>query len=505
MCDQPYNKAQQGRATGSDPLDVVIVGAGISGINTAYRIKTELPGISYMIFEARDAIGGTWDFFKYPGLRSDSDLFTFGFSWRPWSKKNPIADAESILNYMRASAAAEGIEDHIQFNSRVQGASWSTKSQTWKLTIASNTCVRRVYTKFLVLGTGYYDYEKALPAVIPGQNSFAGPVVHTQFWPKDLDYTDKKVVCIGSGATAITIVPVLAQKAASVTMLQRSPSYIVSIPNSTSASLMQRYLPEPLAFTLNRLHFMIFPMVFYYFCRMFPTVSRNMIRKGAAKQLPDGYPIDPDFSPRYSPFDQRVCFAPDGDFYSAIRNGQAKVVTGVIHQVVNDGIMLTSGEKIEADIIITATGLKLRWGGGIDLTVDGQPYTIAEKYTWHSAMLQDLPNTVLVMGYTMASWTLGADIIALLLCRLLKGMRKHSLTSIVPQTPSDNSLKACPLVALNSTYVVAAAKDSPQTGDRGPWRRRMNYLTDLLKVRYGNVSQGLECYQGELPVEGIKF
>ncbi len=373
------------------------------------------------------------------------------------------------------------------------------------MTVLSKTGVERIYAKFLVLGTGYYDYEKALPAVIPGLKSFGGRVVHPQFWPQGLDYTDKKVVCIGSGATAITLVPVLAQKAASVTMLQRSPSYIVSLPNSTSASLLQKCMPERLGFLLNRLYFIVFPLLFYYFCRAFRTVSRNMIRKGATKQLPVGYPVERNFTPRYNPFDQRVCFAPDGDFYAAIRSGRAEIITENIERVIEDGIILSDGTKVAADVIITATGLKVQWGGGIGITVNGQPYSIAAKFTWHNAMLQDLPNTVLVMGYTMASWTLGADATAFLLCRLLKGMRRHSLSSIVPRISNDGSVKACSFMTLSSTYVLAAENEMPKTGDKGPWRRRMNYFTDMFMVKYGDATNSLEAYRGDSLVTGVKF
>ncbi|OQV05057.1 hypothetical protein CLAIMM_09855 [Cladophialophora immunda] len=327
-----------------DIFDVVIVGAGISGINTAYRIQSELPGTTYTVFEARDAIGGTWDFFKYPGLRSDSDLFTFEFSWRPWLANKPIVSVKSILQYMRASATAEGIEPHIQFGCCVKSANWSSKSQMWQLTVKSESGIKRASARFLVLGTGYYDYQQALTTVIPGLGNFKGRVVHPQFWPKDFDYTGLKVVCIGSGATAITLVPAMAQTASSVTMLQRSPL-------------------------------------------LFPTTSRKAIQRSAAKQLPENYPVDPDFSPRYNPFDQRVCFAPDGDFYKAIRDGRTKVVTDTIEEVVADSIILKNKGKIGADIIVTATGLKLQWAGGIDLTVDGQKYCISGKYIWHNAML----------------------------------------------------------------------------------------------------------------------
>ncbi|KIW14507.1 hypothetical protein PV08_07291 [Exophiala spinifera] len=497
--------AVQGSAGGYDTFDVAIVGAGISGINTAYRIQSGLPGTRYTIFEARDSTGGTWDFFKYPGLRSDSDLFTFGFSWRPWLDTNPIATAPSILSYLKASAVTEGIEKHVQLNTRVQSAKWSTKTQVWTLTVASGTVTRRVHAKFLVLGTGYYDYEKALEANIPNLDTFTGRVVHPQFWPSDLDCTDKSVVCVGSGATAVTLVPVLASQSASVTMLQRSPSYVVSLPNPRSASLLLRWLPRRLSYTLNRLYFMIMPMVFYYFCRMFPKTSRNMIRDNAAKQLPENYPVDPHFTPRYNPFDQRVCFAPDGDFYAAIHSGRAAVVTDSIETVVEDGLILKSGGKVSADIIITATGLKLQLGGGIKLTVDGTPVKFGDKFTWHHAMLQDVPNAVLIMGYTMASWTLGADATAFLLCRLLKGMRKHGLSSIVPRMPDTETPKAHPLMDLTSTYVQAATKDLPKTGEFGPWRRRANYFKDYLRVNYGDVSQGLEFWQGDGPVTGVRL
>jgi cation diffusion facilitator CzcD-associated flavoprotein CzcO len=485
--------------------DVVIVGAGISGINTAYRIQSELLGTRYTIFEARDSIGGTWDFFKYPGLRSDSDLFTFGFAWRPWVDSNPIAEAPSILRYLKESVAAVGIDRQIQFRTRVQNAGWSSKRQMWELTVVSGTTIRHVFTNFLVLGTGYYDYENPLESRIPGLDTFAGEVVHPQFWPSDLDYTNKHVVCVGSGATAITLVPALAQRTANVTMLQRSPSYIVSLPNPKSASWLHRCLPTSWSHMLSRLHFMIAPILFYYFCRMFPRAGRNIIRNDAAKQLPENYPIDPHFTPPYNPFDQRVCFAPDGDFYAAVRSGRATVVTDTINRVIEDGIILKSGGKIAADIIVTATGLRLKVGGGINLKVDEEPVRIGEKLTWHHAMLQDVPNTMLMLGYTMASWTLGADASAFLLCRLLKGMRKHHLTSVIPRVPCDRPPKPRPLMNLTSTYVMAAANDLPKAGDTGPWKMRKNYFTDYVKLNYGNVSRDLDLWQEDRLVTGIKL
>ena len=487
-----------------DVYDVVIVGAGISGINTAYRLQSELPGITYTILDARAAIGGTWDFFKYPGLRSDSDLFTFGFQWRPWSEKRAVADGQSILSYIRASATAEGIDRRIHFNSRVQTADWSSKSQNWTLTVNSNNTIKQVLTKFLVFGSGYYDYEQALPAVIPGLSSFNGRIIHPQFWPDDLDYTDKRIVVIGSGATAVTLLPTLAQKAAIVTMLQRSPTYILALPNPASGSLLQKFLPEYLSFKLSRIYFLVLPMMFYYFCRIFPKAAKNFLRNGAASHLPKGYPVDPDFTPSYKPFDQRVCFAPDGDFYAAIRNGRAKVMTGTIKNVVDDSIVLNNGQKIDADIIVTATGLKLRWGGGVKMSVDKQPYLAGDKFTWNHAMLQDLPNCAFVIGYSNASWTLGADATALLLCRILKGVHKHGLTSIIPRIPNE-PMKAIPILSLNSTYVRAAREDMPRAGDVGPWRRRTTYFNDMFKVKYCNVTQDLETYQGDTLVTGITF
>lgn len=495
-----------GRTHASDILDVAIIGAGISGINTAYRIQTDLCDVRYTIFEARNAIGGTWDFFKYPGLRSDSDLFTFGFSWHPWTKRNPIADASSILEYLSAAVASQGIDHNIHFSTRVRKANWCSDSRLWELTVTTKE--GREYTtfaRFLVFGTGYYDYDQALPAAIPGLGSFQGDIVHPQFWPQDLDYADKRITCIGSGATAVTLVPVLSQKAASVTMLQRSPSYIVSIPNKTERTWLTWCIPKRLMFYLNRLYFLTFPMLFYYHARLFPAFSRKAMQKSAAKQLSEGYPIDPNFAPRYNPFDQRVCFAPDGDFYDAIRNG-AQVVTGTIEEVVSDGIVLSDGSKLSADVIITATGLKMQWGGKISISVDGEAYHIGDKLAWHNAMLQDLPNAIMVTGYTMASWTLGADAIALLLCRLLRGMRKHRVSVIVPRLPADGSVKSCPLLTLSSTYVLTAKQESlPQTGDKSPWRRRSNYFHDQLKFRYGDVTEALEIYREGLPVTGLKF
>jgi cation diffusion facilitator CzcD-associated flavoprotein CzcO len=475
-------------------LDVVIVGGGITGIDAAYRFQTELPGCKYTVLEARGAIGGTWDFFRYPGIRSDSDLFTFGFPWRPWTEKKSIAEGELIVNYIREAAKAEGIDHHVRFHHRLIAADWSTKAQTWTLTVEANGEIISMYSRFLMMGCGYFDYEKPLPVVIPGLADFQGEVVHPQFWPQDLDYTDKEILIIGSGATAITLLPNLAKKAARVTMIQRSPSYLMNLPNPKSGGLLYRYLPESLAFKLTRLYFLIFPVLFFQYCQMFPNAATRMFRNATIKELPENYPYDPHFKPTYKPWDQRVCFTPDGDFFEAIRKGKADVATGVIQSVTKDGILLESGQKINADMIVTATGIKIKIGGGVRLSINRQPIDISEKYMWKNTLLQDVPNCAFVIGYTTMSWTLGADATNRLFCRLVRTMLRDGFTSVVPRLEDAKSLQSVPIFHLRSTYVQKGLCNMPKTGDSGPWKRRKNYMVDVYEANYGNLKNGLEYH-----------
>lgn len=472
-----------------EDFDVIIIGAGISGINAAYRVQTELPSSRYLILDAREDIGGTWNFFRYPGLRSDSDLYTFGFSWKPWTAGMPIATGPLIMSYLREAVSETGIDKHIRFNHHITAADWSTQEQHWRLSATNSDGDTVLFkSKFIVMGTGYYDYDKVLPASIPEIENFAGPVIHPQFWPKDFDYSNKNIIIIGSGATAITLLPNLAEKAAHVTMVQRSPGYILKVENSGSKF---RFLPQSLALQLTRLFHIIMPILFYGFCRLFPARARDLLQKGVAKQLPETVPLDPHFTPRYQPWDQRICFTPNGDFFKAIRNTSASVVTGTIRQVVEDGVILDSGEKLKADIIVTATGLKLKSMGGVQISVDNEKVEVGTKYAWNNAMIQDVPNLFFVVGYINASWTLGADATARTFCRLFKYMQAKGHKSAVAGGVDAKALGFRPLLGLNSTYVTQGASVLPKCGNSGPWQPRMNYIVDLYKAVMGDITNGL--------------
>lgn len=478
----------------NDLFDIIIVGAGISGINAAYRIQTELPSASYTIIEARGGIGGTWDLFRYPGFRSDSELYTFGFAWRPWAEQKAIADGGSIRNYIRESAALYGIDQKVQFHRKLISANWSSDQQAWSLLVDEEGHKTYLHARFVILSTGYYDYDEALSSHIPGIEKFTGKVIHPQFWPEDLDYKDKKIVVVGSGSTAITLIPSLAETASHVTMLQRSPTYIVARPAINPFSQWAHSLfPNWLAHRITRLRALIGSFLLIKYCANFPLAARELLKKATIKELPPNIPHDPHFSPRYNPWEQRLCLCPDGDFFAAMRAGKASVVTDTITTVTETGIQLTSGTTLDTDIIITATGLKLKFVGGAHISVDNVPITMSDKFLWQTAMLQDVPNMATVFGYTNASWTLGADITALLVCRLLKSMKAKGVTSAVPRLENDaEGMKPLPMLNLSSTYVVRGAKELPRTGDKAPWRPRSTYFSDLWGARFGSVTEGLE-------------
>ena len=474
-------------------FDIIIVGAGISGINAAYRIQTELPSASYTILEARETIGGTWDLFRYPGFRSDSDLYTFGFAWRPWAEQKMIADGRSIRKYIDESAALYGIDKKIRFRCKFLSANWSSDQQVWSLLVDEEAQETRLHARFVILCTGYYDYDEALSSYIPGIERFTGLVVHPQFWPEALDYKDKKIIVIGSGSTAITLIPSLAKTASHVTMLQRSPTYILARPAVDAfGQWAQKYLPDWLAHRITRVKFLVLSFLFIKFCVIYPLAARNLIKKATLKQLPDDTPHDPHFSPRYNPWEQRLCLSPDGDFFEAMRAGKATVVTDTITSVTETGIQLASGRTLETDIIVTATGLKLKIAGGAHMSVDNAPVTISEKFLWKSVMLQDLPNMAVVIGFTNTSWTLGADITALLLCRLLKSMKAKGLTSAVPRLDDSEGMSSVPALNLSSTYIVRGAKDLPMTGDKAPWMPRSTYFSGLWSAKFGKITDGLQ-------------
>ena len=475
--------------------DVILVGAGISGINFAYRLQTQNPELTFVILDGRHEIGGTWSLFKYPGIRSDSDLYTFGFPWRPWNEQRAIAQGPSIIKYVKESAALYGIDKKILFKHKVSSANWSSQQQTWSLSVDNDGQNRIFRSHFMLLCTGYYDYDHVLPTLIPGIEDFKGQVVHPQFWPQDLDYANKEIVIIGSGATTVTLLPALAEKASRVTMLQRSPSYVLSQPREDGIEKLIRWIcPQSLVHQAIRIKWLVVPYLFMAFCRWLPALAIRMLHSVTSKQLPAEISADPHFKPSYNPFQQRMCFCPDGDFYASLRSGKAMIVTGVIDKVSSDSIRLTDGKELHPDIIVTATGLKIQLAGGIALTIDDKPFKFTEKFLWKNVMLQDLPNAVFVIGYVDASWTLGADATAQLICRMLKQMKIAGATVAVPRVSEDEEgrMKVMPVLKLSSTYIQKAKDVLPKAGDGAQWRARSTYFNDIYQAWYGDLKTGME-------------
>jgi cation diffusion facilitator CzcD-associated flavoprotein CzcO len=455
-------------------VDVVVIGAGLSGIDAGYRLQTLCPDRSYAILEARDAIGGTWDLFRYPGIRSDSDLFTFGFQFKPWREPMALADGASIKAYIEQTAAEFGIDRHIQFNSKVVAADFDTGQATWTLSIADG---RTLTCRFLYACSGYYSYDKGYLPDFPGTEDFAGTIVHPQFWPENLDYSGKRVVVIGSGATAVTLIPAMAPDVEHITMLQRSPTWIsVLPPNDVLADIARKYLPARAAHRVIRAKNIGFSTAFYQFAQHYPQRAAKFLRHMAVKQLGDETLVDEHFTPTYNVWDQRVCVAPNGDLFEVIKSGKADVVTDHIDSFVPEGIRLRSGRVLEADIIVTATGLKLQPNGGIAPTVDGHPVDLSGQFVLLGAMITGLPNFAIAVGYTNASWTLRADLTSRLVCKVLNWMRREGYDMVEPEPHKE--LDARPLLDLQAGYIQRAAADLPRQGSRAPWRMRQNYVLD---------------------------
>jgi monooxygenase len=473
----------------SEHVDVLIVGAGLSGIGAAHHIQTAFPGKTYTILEARDVIGGTWDLFRYPGVRSDSDMFTLGYRFRPWLKAEAIADGASILDYVRDTAAG-GIEAHIRFNHRVTGASWSTAEARWTVEAVHGAEKVSVTCNFLLMCSGYYRYDHGYLPQFAGIEDFRGQVVHPQHWPQDLDYAGKRVVVIGSGATAVTLVPALAQTAAHVTMLQRSPSYILTLPAEDAiADRLRKLLGPQRGYTVARWKNVTLATLLYKLSRRRPEMVRNLIRKLAIKQLPAGYDVDTHFNPAYNPWDQRLCLVPDGDLFRAIRAGRATVVTDKIATFTERGLLLESGAELAADIAVTATGLQLLALGGTQLVVDGRPVSLPETMAYKGMMLSGVPNFAFTIGYTNASWTLKADLVSEFVCRLLGYMDSRGYTECVPVN-DDPGVTGQPLLDFSAGYVLRSIDQFPRAGSRSPWRLGMSYLHDAVTLRHGKINDG---------------
>jgi cation diffusion facilitator CzcD-associated flavoprotein CzcO len=480
------------RTTPSEHVDVLIIGAGLSGIGAACHLERRCPGRTYAILEARDSIGGTWDLFRYPGVRSDSDMHTLGYSFAPWTDDRTIADGPSILRYIHATAQQYGVTDHIRFGHRVLSAAWSSDDARWTVTAERDGEEPAAFTaSFVLFCTGYYRYDQGFDPGFDGRERFPGPIVHPQHWPEDLDYAGKRVVVIGSGATAITLVPALAEQAAHVTMLQRSPSYLVSLPGADPvASRLRRMLPSMAAYQAVRWKNVGLMTLSYKLCRRYPGLAKKVLRKGVLGQVPAGLDVDTHFKPRYNPWDQRMCVCPDGDFFRALRHDQATIVTDEVDTFTETGIRLRSGQELEADIVVTATGLNLLALGGAEITVDGRELDLPHRLTYKGLMLDDTPNAALVVGYTNASWTLKADLTCEYVCRLLNHMSEHGYDTAVAVCDRD-SLTTLPLLDLASGYVLRSVDEFPRQGSEPPWRLRQNYPRDIFTLRVGEIDDGV--------------
>jgi monooxygenase len=489
-------------ASNPEHLDVLIVGAGISGVDAAYHVQTRLPGRSWAILEARDAIGGTWDLFRYPGVRSDSDMFTLGFPFRPWRGDRSIVDGPAIRDYVEETAREFGIDRRIRFRHRVTEASWSSADARWTLIAETESGPRRFTCRFLFLCSGYYDYEQGYRPEWPGMDAYRGRIVHPQFWPDDLDHSGKRIVVIGSGATAVTLVPALAQQAAHVTMLQRSPSYIVARPSRDAvARWAQRRLPRGLADKAVRWKNVLLTIFFFNRARKRPQKVKQAILKLAADSLPPGYDVERHLSPRYNPWDQRLCLVPDGDLFETIKAGRVSIATDRIERFTESGLRLASGEELKADMIVTATGLVVKLLGGIALRVDGERVNVAEKLSYKGMMLSDVPNLALSFGYTNASWTLKCDLTSRYVCRLISHMESRSHDFCVPRLRAGD-IQRHPMLDFSSGYVKRAEGSLPKQGPKPPWRVHQNYVRDLAALRFRPVTDEVMEFRKACPEQG---
>ncbi|WP_084436689.1 flavin-containing monooxygenase [Aldersonia kunmingensis] len=476
----------------TDHVDVLIIGAGLSGIGAACHIRTAFPNRTFMLLESRGAMGGTWDLFRYPGIRSDSDMYTLGYRFRPWTGEEAIADGASILEYVRDTAHEYDVDEHIRFHHRAVRMEWSSANSQWTVTVHRTDTdeTLQITANFVMASTGYYRYDEGYTPDFPGIDSFAGEVVHPQHWPADLDYADKRVVIIGSGATAVTLAPNMAEEAEHVTVLQRSPSYILSLPGKDPlAQRLRGKVSEKVAYQVIRAKNVLTSTALYQLCQRYPTMMRGRIRALQQRWLPPGYDIDTHFNPRYNPWDQRLCLAPGGDIFRAIRKGTVTFETDTINSFTESGITLTSGKELQADVVITATGLNLLVFGGITISVDGRDVDLNQTMAYRAMMLSGIPNFSFIVGYTNASWTLKADLVCEYTCRLLAHMDEQGFSWAAPQR--DPSVEEVPFMDFSAGYVLRSMDEFPKQGTRAPWKLRMNYMRDILSLRHGKIGTAM--------------
>jgi monooxygenase len=491
MPRKPGTSPRGDLAMSVEHFDVLIVGAGLSGIGAARHLKDKCPGKTFAILEGRDVMGGTWDLFRYPGIRSDSDMYTLGYNFKPWTEKQVIADGDRIRNYIADAAREGGIDNKVRYGHKVVKADWHSDSATWALQVQlKGGEVVPMSCNWLMMCSGYYNYEEGFTPDFPGREAFKGQVIHPQFWPEQLDYTGKRVVVIGSGATAITLIPSMTHKAGHVTMLQRTPSYVVSVPQfDPMVRVLLKFLPEMTVYNISRARNNFITQMIFKLSRKYPNFMRKLLLKQVKAQVGPDFDMK-HFTPPYNPWDQRLCAVPNGDLFKALRKGKASVVTDHIDRFVDKGILLKSGQVLEADIIVTATGLNLRLFGGMQMSVDGQAVDMSQRISYKGLMFNDLPNMSNTLGYTNASWTLKADLIAEYVCRLIKHMDATGTRIAVPRR-KDPSVKEAPLLDMTSGYVARAAAQLPKGADRAPWKLYQNYALDTDQLRNGKLEDGV--------------
>lgn len=476
--------------------DVIVVGAGLSGVGAAFHLQDKCPEMSFTVLEGRSAIGGTWDLFRYPGIRSDSDMYTFGFSFYPWKNPQAIADGPSILKYINETVDNFDLRKHIQFNKKVVESNWNSDAKTWTVEILDKVSneTQKIECKFLFMCSGYYNYEKGYEPEFPNIENFKGIKIHPQKWDESLDYTDKNIVIIGSGATAVTLLPKLAEKAKQVTMLQRSPTYIMNLPQEDAvANFLKKVLPAQSAHQISRWKNILLGLGLYQFSRKFPEFVKRVLKKGIKKQLGEQYE-DKHFSPKYNPWDQRLCLVPDNDLFLSLKSGKSQIVTDTIKTFTENGIILESGETLDADIIVTATGLDVQLFGGMKLAVDGETIDTSQIHAYKGVMFSGIPNFAISIGYTNASWTLKCDLNCFFVTRVLNYMKEHNFATCIPEFDYEN-LQTERLLDFDANYILRAEKILPKQGSKAPWKVYQNYVKDVFALKYGSITDKYLVYK----------